>query len=514
MLSAPSSPTSLRYCIFACALVAAFITSGIAQDSAANFGQRVVIVTGIGTDETSARKNAYSRAVEESIGVVVATDTIVKDEKVISEQVLTYSGAMVSKSETLSSELKNGLFEVKIRATVEMRPLLQRLRTANVAVREFSGESVFASTITQLKQRGEAHGIILETLRDFPINVMRTEVWGPPQVVKSNGQEAIIACRIRLTIDRPRFDEFSRRLRTMLRQTGHQPMATQLNSIDVPAALKLPGFGSRKQPGMFSPFPEFPTDAYYLFVHAQSDPTDSRSTWEIYRIRPELAKTLFLLSVNSLRLTIRFLNAESQEMLNDKSGICFENGPHHGWNVAWSLRSPISCAFGQSRIDRFDYQPFSTGGSVGINESFRRVFQNGRDNFIYISPYFSLADGEQFDLSYTKERGANSWGLQRSYTMTTEFTREIKSSLDLLPTVTKVTASLSSEIPLPPDPRNFSKFLKGLSFDDPKRSEQLLTESLAPGPMISVGQPEAWTRSRKSQTQPAGVPQVHSPDRR
>jgi hypothetical protein len=485
---APNFLKSLRHWLYGWSLAAGLTTGGLAQDSPVNSAQRVVIVTGIGIDENAARRNAYSRAVEEAVGVVVATDTIVNEEKVIHDQILTYSGALVSKSETLRSEQKDSLFEVKIRATVEMRPLLQRLKAANVAVREVSGESLFASTVTQLKERGDAQALIMEALRDFPLNVMRAEVWGQPQIIKSDGQKATLACKVGLTIDRARFTEFSTRLRTALRQTGHQSIVTQLVAINAPPLSELPGFGARKLPGMFSPFPKYPTDAYYLFVHAQSDPSDSRSAWELYRVRPELAKTLFLLSVNSLRLTIQLLDGIGQEVMRNESGLCF-NTNSRPVDTKWSLRSPISFAFGQSSVDRVDFGPLEANETAGLNKTFRGAFNERRDNFIYIAPYFPIADGEQIKVEH--EERENSWGLQRSYAVTCELVREIETPLAPIQTVKKVVASLSSDIPLPPDPKSYTSFLSGLSFDEPTRSEQVLTDSLVPGAMMNLPQPQA-----------------------
>lgn len=476
-------------------LAVGLAASGLAQDAPTNAAQRIVIVTGVGTDVTAARKNAYSRAVEEAVGVVVATEMIVKEEKVIHDQILTYSGALVSQSETLRSEERNGLFEVKIRATVEMRPLLLKLKAANVAVREVSGESLFASTVTQLKQRNDAQALITEALRDFPLNVMHAEVWGKPQIAKSDGQKATLACKVRLTIDRARFAVFSERLRGVLRQTGHQPVATQLTASDAPAVSHLPGFGARKEPGMFAPFPKHPTDAYYLFVHVQSDPTDSRSTWEMYRVRPELAKTLLLLSVNSLRLTIRFFDGNDHEVLHDESGLFFltQRG-------SWSLRLPIGYAFCQASLDRFNFVPMGINTedkAVGLLEEFRHPFRasSGNDNFIYIAPYFALIDkGGSYDRGVVEAPGGNIYDREiydreRFYTLTCDVSREIETALDPLQSIKKVVAGLSSDIPLPPDPKKFSTFLDGLSFDEPTRSEQLLGESLAPGAMTNSEQP-------------------------
>ncbi len=448
--------------------------------------QKVVIVTGIGKDITEARKSAYSRAVEEAVGLVVTTDTIVKNEKVIHEQILTYSGALVSKSETLGSEAKGGLFEVKIRATVEMNPLLQKLKEANVAVRELSGESLFATAVTQLKERQDGQSLLLDVFRDFPLSVMRTEVCGQPQVVKSDGVKATVSCKVRFTIDQAKFTAFSQRLRTVLRQTGHQPSATQLRAIEAPKVSRVPGFEvSLMEPGMFTLFPKHPTNDFYVFLHLQSDSTNSVSSWEMYRIRPEFAKTLLLLSVNSLKLTIRFLDSAAKEVMLDESGLFMLTRRY-----AWSFRSPITYAFGQTSLDRFNFVPMgekTKNGAMGVLDEFEHPFKGkGRnDHFFYIAPYFSLIHSFEVvnDRSVVEQPGGSIYNRQvlerkRFFSTSCESTREIQTDMESLQRVTKVIASLSSSISLPPDAKPYS-------FGNELDSEQNLTQSLKPGEMIN-----------------------------
>ena len=48
-------------------------------------------VTGVGTDPDKAVQNAFSQAIEQVVGVLVDADTVVKNDQLIRDEVLTYS---------------------------------------------------------------------------------------------------------------------------------------------------------------------------------------------------------------------------------------------------------------------------------------------------------------------------------------------------------------------------------------------------------------------------------------
>jgi high affinity Mn2+ porin len=92
-----------------------------------------VVATGIGVDAEKALKSAFSNALQQAIGLVADAETIVKNDQVIRDQVLAHSDAYIEKYDTVSQgKNADDLVEVKIKATVRRRQLVEKLVAAKV----------------------------------------------------------------------------------------------------------------------------------------------------------------------------------------------------------------------------------------------------------------------------------------------------------------------------------------------------------------------------------------------
>jgi hypothetical protein len=122
--------------------------------------QTVVVASGAGATAENALKNAFANAVEQAVGLVVDAETIVKNDKIIREQVLTYSNAYISKYEELGREkTADGLITVRIKAIVEKKKLAEKLAAVTVTTAKVEGRDLFARAVTQLKEEKDAAAI-------------------------------------------------------------------------------------------------------------------------------------------------------------------------------------------------------------------------------------------------------------------------------------------------------------------------------------------------------------------
>ena len=80
-----------------------------------------VAVTGIGTDPDKAVQNAFSQAIEQTVGVLVDAESVVKNDQLIRDEVLTFSRGYVEKYDVVKRWEDGGLHHATIRATVESR---------------------------------------------------------------------------------------------------------------------------------------------------------------------------------------------------------------------------------------------------------------------------------------------------------------------------------------------------------------------------------------------------------
>lgn len=83
-----------------------------------------VIATGMGVDANAALLNAYSNAVQQALGLYIDAETLVQNDEIVRDKILTYSKGFIEEAKQISSSEANGIFQVKIRAKVKREQLL------------------------------------------------------------------------------------------------------------------------------------------------------------------------------------------------------------------------------------------------------------------------------------------------------------------------------------------------------------------------------------------------------
>ena len=100
-----------------------------------------VTVTGTGLTSSEAENDALRAAVENTLGVLVDSETLVQNSMVINDQIYTQSRGFVNDYQVLSREQVGNLWRVTINATVDDQPNsklmneLTRLGIINVQLR-------------------------------------------------------------------------------------------------------------------------------------------------------------------------------------------------------------------------------------------------------------------------------------------------------------------------------------------------------------------------------------------
>jgi hypothetical protein len=113
------------------------------------FAQGEITVTGVGANLNEAKTNAFKNAVEQVIGVLISTELIIKNGELIEENIKTKSQGFVEKYDVSSTSMKNGLFEVTIRAVVSQAELAKELEIITGTKINLDGKNVVASVQTK-----------------------------------------------------------------------------------------------------------------------------------------------------------------------------------------------------------------------------------------------------------------------------------------------------------------------------------------------------------------------------
>ena len=95
--------------------------------------EKVIISTGYGTTKEQALKNAFKSAIEQYIGVFVDSETMIKNGKLIKDNILTSSNGFIKKYDELSIDKADGLIEMKIKAVVKSQKIFTQIKKLKIS---------------------------------------------------------------------------------------------------------------------------------------------------------------------------------------------------------------------------------------------------------------------------------------------------------------------------------------------------------------------------------------------
>jgi len=187
-------------------------------------GVQLIVAEGVGGTSEEATKDAFRNAVRQVVGAVVDADTLVKNDELIDDQVLTYSDGFITKYEDVpgSRRQQGGLYRVKINATVERRSVIAKLKAANVTVREIDGKSLFAEVITQLDAESGLTQILRKEFEGFPQSLLTATVIGKPELVSKEEDKATVRFAVQLEPNLIAYKAFVERLDAKLAKVALQ----------------------------------------------------------------------------------------------------------------------------------------------------------------------------------------------------------------------------------------------------------------------------------------------------
>ncbi len=127
-----------------------------------------VEVRGTGVDPEAAMLDALSQAIQQAAGAIVDSQTLMKNDEIIQDKILTASNAIVKKYQVTVPMKKNrsGLYEIRIKAQVEQNLLKQKLIEHKIIAGEVEeSQNIWAETVTREKNQLDMDAMIENTIR-------------------------------------------------------------------------------------------------------------------------------------------------------------------------------------------------------------------------------------------------------------------------------------------------------------------------------------------------------------
>ncbi|HOD81275.1 MAG: hypothetical protein BWX88_00379 [Planctomycetes bacterium ADurb.Bin126] len=179
-----------------------------------------VTATGVAAQADKALQAAFGQAIEQVMGVLVDSETRVKNDQLVKDEILTFSRGFVQKYEVLKTWQEDGLHYARIVALVEIGQMWDKLRAKNVAVRPIPGELLYRQAQFDLSNEKDAAAMLRKALGEFdPARVMKVTISGKPEVLEKNDTHAKLSVQVQVSPDLEAWGRF---------QAGATPLLTKL----------------------------------------------------------------------------------------------------------------------------------------------------------------------------------------------------------------------------------------------------------------------------------------------
>ena len=172
-----------------------------------------VVATGYGTTVREATKAALRSAVEQVVGTMVDATTLVENDKLIEDEILTYSAGMIATSKVIGEPKKSadGIYTVKVKASVKKSQLQEKLRATSAVNVALDGTDLFARMTAAKDNLADAEAMIKSVLAKHKDCVIAEAVPG------KNGKSPIdldpktgeVSVNVRVRIDQAKYTQFA-----------------------------------------------------------------------------------------------------------------------------------------------------------------------------------------------------------------------------------------------------------------------------------------------------------------
>jgi hypothetical protein len=271
-------------------------------------GKQTVIAEGIGADAENALKDAFRAAIRQVVGAMVDSETLVKDDQVISDKVLIYSDGIIKGGyKELSRQEENGIVRIRISASVERRSVALKLREAHVTVKEVEGKDLAAEVFTQKEARENAAELVQKAFAELP-KLFKAEP-GKVNADSYDEETGILKVAVAVGTDAGKYSAFQKKLVALLDKVSRDKN-TAITDFK-PTFPKVPVRDEKN---------------WVLWVSTGIDAQAMRGRWKVYLMDCDLS-TCFSDVNGAYCVHVSLLDAEGQVVTEEEMPI-----------MKWSLR--------------------------------------------------------------------------------------------------------------------------------------------------------------------------------
>ena len=199
-----------------------------------------MVATGVGLSEDDAKKQAYRNAIQSVVGTMVVAETLVENDALVKDKVLSHSDGYITKVEQVGNTvaIEGGLMQVTMRVTVKSRQLQEKLQAERISVAKMDGESLVIEKITQQESAKDAAAIMAEFFkgRDLPASLVDSAAnIDQAKVTEASGDSSTMTVPVTVSVNMDAYRKFIGDLKKTLTDLGFkgEPLTTEFNSKDL-----------------------------------------------------------------------------------------------------------------------------------------------------------------------------------------------------------------------------------------------------------------------------------------
>jgi hypothetical protein len=177
---------------------------------------------GQGESVEAAQKDAIRNAIKMAVGELVGSKTLVENDDLVEDKILTLSNAMVEKADYgAAKSIGDGLFEVTVKALVKKGQLNQELEKAGITKGAVKGESLAAKLFSGRERIANAEKFLAERFKGFPGDLvegfMLTKADGSPNIEVDTASGRLIA-NVGVQVNMENYAKWTKALQELLGQ--------------------------------------------------------------------------------------------------------------------------------------------------------------------------------------------------------------------------------------------------------------------------------------------------------
>ena len=185
------------------------------------------LAEGTGRSPEEALLAAYRNAIYQVVGAIVDSETLVKNDALIEEKILTYSNGFVTGHKEVSKSNKNGVHSIKILAEVKVTGVVEKINISKISVAFFDGKSVGDKITSEIEKKAATEALLAKNTKDgaelivkklnmFNRGLLKIETVIDQKNIVVIDKEANLKCNISFELDKQLYSQLRSDLKITL----------------------------------------------------------------------------------------------------------------------------------------------------------------------------------------------------------------------------------------------------------------------------------------------------------